>query len=106
MLLQSKDPSSSANVGRSFEIFAFKPILVNDKPITSKDKLVKVKNLDRIQFPCDLCPIPHVYHLIIPEGDPVQTEQNHFNAQVFKPLLAKYPQSAHKLRSFIEMMMP
>ena len=71
MLLQSKDPSASANAGRSFEIFAFKPLLVNDKPITSKDKLVKVKNLDRIQFPCDLCPIPDVYHLIIPEGDPV-----------------------------------
>ena len=100
ILLQSKDSA------RYFELFAFKPIIVNDKTITSADQLVRIHNLDKIQFPCDTCHTPHLYHVIIPVGDSAQIEQNHFNAQVFKPLLSKFPESAHKLRSFLEMMQP
>ena len=89
-----------------FDLHVVKPVLVNGRTVTSADGGVKIKNLDQIQFPCDNCHLPHVYHVIIPQGDSVSTEQIHFNAQVFKPLLARYPECAHRLRAFIDMMQP
>lgn len=101
IIMQAKEPCQ-------FDLVTFKPIVINDRPVTPADGVQKLNNLDKIQFPCTKCHLPHLYHLIIPQGsDAAKTEQIHFNSQVFKPILDKFPpESAHKLKVYLEMMQP
>ena len=92
---------------KSFELQAVKPVLVNDCTVTRADAVIRLKNLDRIQFPCNSCSVPHLYHVII-EGESPSEEanQHNFNGVLFQPLLSRLPKSSHKLRAFIQMMTP
>ena len=55
---------------KGYQILALEPILVNDIHYTSKDGYIELYGMDRVQFPCDTCIIPHLYYMVITPSDP------------------------------------
>lgn len=52
---------------KSIEILALQEIKINGKSINLSDGFVKVNSLDKINFLCDKCHIPHLYHILYPD---------------------------------------
>ena len=86
-----------------FQLLAIEPILVNGQLYNADFGLITLAGMDSIQFPCESCPVPHIYHVIIPTCDSETVDQIHFNPKIFKPLLQKYPNASIKLQHLLEM---
>ncbi len=52
-----------------FELYALSAFSLNEKTLTSAQKWVEVKNLDKLQFYCSKCYVPHLYYFIRPNKE-------------------------------------
>lgn len=52
-----------------FQLVAIKPVVVNKEILRFKDGPRVLKRSDSVQFPCEACDVPHLYHLIMPKDE-------------------------------------